>query len=1426
MIDVEKLKKRAFIQQEAGDFGLAVAAQFDAVNTKIETVKTEVTVQIDQVANDLKEIELTPGPKGDIGEMGPKPIAGIDYPIPENGKDGAIGPMGPKPILGKDYTIPEPIVGPPGPRGESIIGPRGKDGSDGSPDTATQIKEKLETLKGESRLDASAIKNLPDVVNQLPVIQTFTGGGSGSGVKEIVAGANISVTKTDSGKYTITGLATPTTPGSPDTSVQFNDGGVFGGDAGLTYDKNTNTLSGGTLKSTEGYILSRGPSDPFIDLENTDNPGIFAGLELTSSGILRVYTDGSQIRFMDNIDLQGIAIGGSLIPDTDDSYDIGSSTKAWGGLYLGPDEVIYFGNNEHIYQGVGVNNSLFLTAPSGHTVNIANTFGGFSAKLNVSNIATSDKTFTFPNSSGTIALVPGSDTQIIYNSSGALAGASNFTYDGSRLFLSNDFPFTFGGGSGNTSSFKTGSDGTFLFDTGANVNIKLKGTTGGGTTMAYTDGSFTTQWAVDSAGNSIQNGTLGIGASGTRGTISSSLLSTTRTYQLPDASGTFVLGGSSTGGLDRLTSATASAGKTLIYTHDGTDGTLTNSTGALSIIPNGRLKLDTTDGYIEVLNTDGFSLFDFFGSGGTQNAGLDVFSTGSNVVASIDALDNTAAANRFTYFQATSGSGTTSATISSSIANGTSTAATLSPIDFDAEVLPKTGLRMEWIVRGAGSAALGFIGIDNVGRFVGGRPTGGSNRSWGFQSTLGDSSTTIAYEFDTLSTLSTSGALHTSWKNNTSQIAKLDFNGVFTASKLNLSATSSQLVFQSAGVTGTISWAPATSNKTITLPNGSTDFTATGGTGQFLKQSSAGAAITVATIASSDLPGSFSGFANPTNPGVNLTGSNGSATTAMRSDAVLILDQSIAPTWSGTHTFSLQDIHTLGISLSTSGVIKTAVATGAGGTRMFDLQDTVSRDGTATVQDVFTIRNTVDSISLMTVTSDGRFGFGYWPGSLVQNEYVLGFLIQTQVHPSASAGLTSRGILAYIDHRDTAITPSKLQGIAGFAAINAATATLPTSAMIDGVVGTAGCIQDTASAGSKYIAGVRGQIHNTSNPSGITVDSPFGLGAQFAGNFIHAACFFADFAQYGAMSTTPTNTIGIVSSFRCPIQVTGSSESWGIRGESTAPTTPTKNPVTTSGFMRVAFPQNTSATNRTHLYFVPHNPSAGGPTWASSGGVYFDDGTNNKIGLHEYDGTAWRKLMVADKNFAVTGTWTFNPGPTPATNGGSDIGANGLGWGTLWLKDTAASFELKVNTTNTSISADRTLTFNVLDADKTLTLDVSTRLNSGVYTPTRSAEANMDANVTMTQAQYSRNGSVVTVSGRFTADPTLTATTSSFEMTLPIASNIGAVEDVAGVAFCGSIAAQGAEIIGVVANDTAKVQWKAADVTSQTWSYTFTYRII
>ena len=108
----------------------------------------------------------------------------------------------------------------------------------------------------------------------------------------------------------------------------------------------------------------------------------------------------------------------------------------------------------------------------------------------------------------------------------------------------------------------------------------------------------------------------------------------------------------------------------------------------------------------------------------------------------------------------------------------------------------------------------------------------------------------------------------------------------------NISFTGTQTVFQSGGITGTLAWAPATANKTITLPNGTTDFTATGGTGQFVKQASAGAALTVATVAASEIA---SGAALTKTDDTNVTLTlGGSPTTSLLAATSLTLG------WTGT----------------------------------------------------------------------------------------------------------------------------------------------------------------------------------------------------------------------------------------------------------------------------------------------------------------------------------------------------------------------------------------------------------------------------------------------------------------------------------------------------------------------------------------------
>lgn len=121
------------------------------------------------------------------------------------------------------------------------------------------------------------------------------------------------------------------------------------------------------------------------------------------------------------------------------------------------------------------------------------------------------------------------------------------------------------------------------------------------------------------------------------------------------------------------------------------------------------------------------------------------------------------------------------------------------------------------------------------------------------------------------------------------------------------------------------------------------------------------------------------------------------------------------------------------------------------------------------------------------------------------------------------------------------------------------------------------------------------------------------------------------------------------------------------------------------------------------------------------------------------------------------------------------------------------------------------------------TMDVIA-LSSGVYTPTLTGVTNVAAS-TAFQCQYLRVGSVVTVSGKVSVDPTATGLV-QLGISLPVPSNIGAAEDCGGTAFASGIAGQGAAILGDAANNRAEMDWIAVDVSNQAMFFSFAYRII
>jgi len=157
----------------------------------------------------------------------------------------------------------------------------------------------------------------------------------------------------------------------------------------------------------------------------------------------------------------------------------------------------------------------------------------------------------------------------------------------------------------------------------------------------------------------------------------------------------------------------------------------------------------------------------------------------------------------------------------------------------------------------------------------------------------------------------------------------------------------------------------------------------------------------------------------------------------------------------------------------------------------------------------------------------------------------------------------------------------------------------------------------------------------------------------------------------------------------------------------------------------------------------------------------------------------------------------------------------------LQLSDTSS-----VASGGITFGTDTNLYRNGINSLKTDDNFVAANVVAGVYSPTSSILANLDGTPSASEAQYLRVGNTVTVSGRVTMNPTLTATATSFDLTLPVATNLGAAEDCAGTAFCGAIAGMGAEVIGSAANDKAVVQFIASDVNSNTLSYNYSYQVI
>mgnify|MGYP001491133963 CR=1 FL=1 len=110
------------------------------------------------------------------------------------------------------------------------------------------------------------------------------------------------------------------------------------------------------------------------------------------------------------------------------------------------------------------------------------------------------------------------------------------------------------------------------------------------------------------------------------------------------------------------------------------------------------------------------------------------------------------------------------------------------------------------------------------------------------------------------------------------------------------------------------------------------------------------------------------------------------------------------------------------------------------------------------------------------------------------------------------------------------------------------------------------------------------------------------------------------------------------------------------------------------------------------------------------------------------------------------------------------------------------------------------------------------------YTPTSTNVTNVTASTTY-QCQQMRVGNSVQVTGKIDVDPTAAGLV-QVGISLNVASNLGAAEDLAGTAFAPGVAGQGAAILGDATNNRAQLEYIAVDITNQSFYFSFMYEVI
>ncbi len=221
---------------------------------------------------------------------------------------------------------------------------------------------------------------------------------------------------------------------------------------------------------------------------------------------------------------------------------------------------------------------------------------------------------------------------------------------------------------------------------------------------------------------------------------------------------------------------------------------------------------------------------------------------------------------------------------------------------------------------------------------------------------------------------------------------------------------------------------------------------------------------------------------------------------------------------------------------------------------------------------------------------------------------------------------------------------------------------------------------------------------------------------------------------------------------------------------------------------------------------------------AGSGAILFNSATASIGGGGGSDLNlfATADLSLIGATVTITGAVEINSGTLTLPNTG------------LHILDTNATHDLII-APGSNLTADRTLTVTTGDAAHTLDISgapTSVVIASGTYSPTITNGANIAASTTAV-CLWSRLGDRVTVSGQVNIDPTAAAPTDSlFELSLPVASNFGALADCGGVGNGHGALTESWGCFANIANDTASFRGNATTTANHTVTFVFMYTVI